>query len=510
MDKQCSYDPNYPTRRKNLPNGNMDSESPLNKQSLGSTNIAKRSDNLDSLSTYDEAKIVESVTIYPSDDCGNSDNKNESTVSTPRAIPRMNSVSKIPRLLMKIYQEDVNSTPMHQQCDSVWGLISISKLAKLVSEHRIFTRLKNIQQLGALRFKFPYADHSRYEHSIGCASLGRFVALALQKKHIIITSREILCVELAALCHDLGHGPFSHSFDHLLFELKSGHPTTHHEYRSQLLFKYLIEDLKTTHKDVCDLSEKEIRLTQYFIDPEKYKEYIDKDLSLLPKFYIGLEQLVSNTIHKVDVDKMDYLMRDAGRLRFDQTLNPNIDVKGMLKRSAIINGVWMFNIKDQGIVYDLICRRFLFYTNRYLHPEVNAVSCMLTDALKLANSIMQFTSCSTLDTKEDIEFYCSLTDNYMLELILNSEDERINDSKALLNRILTGKDWYKHIGDFVTSISDLDESSYCELPWSVFTDKSTPTNLLPKVRYHQNNIPIDPKNVEFVRRLYIKSPNKSS
>jgi len=129
---------------------------------------------------------------------------------------------------------------------------------------------------------------------------------------------------------------------------------------------------------------------------------------------------------------------------------------------------------------------------------------MFTDALKQANKFWGFTECSLLRTDEDVNSYCMLTDNYILEKIMNSSDVRVRQSMELINRITEKKNWYRHIGDFVTSINDLDDSSYCELPWNIFTDKSTPTNLLPKVRYHQNGKPIDPNTVKYVRRLYIK------
>ena len=43
-----------------------------------------------------------------------------------------------------------------------------------------------------------------------------------------------------------------------------------------------------------------------------------------------------------------------------------------------------------------------------------------------------------------------------------------------------------------------------ELPWDIFTDKSTPTNLLPKIRYHQNSIPIKPEDIKNTWHLYVK------
>ena len=426
---------------------------------------------------------------------------------------RMRSVIETP-LRARLVSSDV-PIPTYLMHDKIWGMIEISRVAYAVIQHPVFQRLKYIKQLGPLHFKFPYADHSRYEHSIGTANLARQAGQFLQRKHIEITARDILCLEIAALCHDLGHGCFSHSFDHLLYELKFTHITSHHEIRSQILVKYILEELRAKHVEHCGLTDAEIKLIQYFIDPERYQKYLRSDPSEpreypteLPVFYHGLEQIVSNPIHKVDVDKMDYLMRDAQALRFDQTLNNTLDVIGMLKESMIVDSVWLFNVKHQGIVYDLICRRFLFYTNRYLHPEVNAISCMLTDALKAADKIMKFSLSAKLETTDDILTFCKLTDVYIIEAILNSNNPRLLDAQRLLTRILNGESLYKHIGDFVTSISDFDDSSYCQLPWNVMSDMSAPINLLPKVRYHQNGKTVDPATVKYVRRMYTKSRSR--
>lgn len=411
----------------------------------------------------------------------------------------------------------------HVQYDNIYGSITISNYAKAITLHPYFQRLRNIKQLGPLHFKFPYANHSRFEHSIGVAYLARYTGTILKGKHTNITDKEILALELAGLCHDIGHGAYSHSFDHLLRDIKFKYRTAHHEIRSQILFRYMIEDLP-----LLDINEQDIRLVQYFMDPDRYKilypENIVNDVSInkVPYFTPGLEQIVSNPIHKLDVDKMDYLVRDAQALRFDQTISNNLDILSLLKHSQLVDisksddykddidpnhcksTIWMFHIRGQCTVYDLICRRFIFYNNYYLHPEVNAVNCMLTDALVIVDRVYEFSKCVKLETKADADAFIKLTDDYFLELILNSNDDRIGEAKALIERIVSGKQWYKHMGDFITNVQNLDETSFCELPWEIFTDKSTPTNLLPKVRYHQNGLPINTADVKYLRRLYLK------
>lgn len=60
------------------------------------------------------------------------------------------------------------------------------------------------------------------------------------------------------------------------------------------------------------------------------------------------------------------------------------------------------------------------------------------------------------------------------------------------------------MGDFITNVQNLDDSSFLDFPWEIFTDKSTPTNLLPKVKYHQNGVPVNIADIKYVRRIYMK------
>jgi HD superfamily phosphohydrolase len=435
-----------------------------------------------------------------------------STTSTIKRSPMYDTIQLGNKIIYTETRPDLPYRPeSFTQYDNIYGSITISNVAKSITTHPYFQRLKNIKQLGPLHFKFPYAVHSRYEHSIGVAYLARYTGILLKGKHQSITDKEILCLELAALCHDLGHGAYSHSFDHLLRDIGFKYKTAHHEVRSQILVRYMIENMIKNTDTILDehkyLDESAIRLIQYFIDPETYNDIYPNES--IPKFTAGLEQIVSNPIHKLDVDKMDYLLRDAQALRFDLTISGDLDIKGLLSRSQIVSdadnkSIWMFHIRDQGTVYDLICRRFIFYNNYYLHPHVNALNCMLTDALKIVDRVYQFSNCAKLETVEDADAYVKLTDEYFLELILNSNDERILGAKDLIQRIVNKKDWYKHLGDFVTNVVNLDETAYAELPWEIFTDKSTPTNLLPKIRYHQNGIAVDPEKITNTRRLYLK------
>lgn len=524
---------------------NLSSTSSLDSLANSMANTNNNINNNSQIRTPERKANQPTPILYRSRSCTNLNKKH-----TTEFIMNNDSIYKTTRVLddLKSNIQQTASLQLYHRYDAVYGKITLSQCSKKIIEHFVFARLRYIMQLGTVHFKYKYADHSRFEHSIGVAYLSRYVGQSLQRKHPEITDRMVLCIELAGLCHDLGHGPYSHSFDNLLYNLhmdnnqnyaindnglsneQTNEPNTlKHEVRSQILFAFMIKDIRKTGAAEVDLTDKEIKLVQYFIDPKNYKLYFSttnytaneaNDSSIYPRdvapFFKGIEQIVNNNVHKVDVDKMDYLERDAYKLRFDQILSSQIDVKGVLKRSMIVqvenldkktlDSIWMFNVRDKGQIYDLICRRYLFFTNRYVHPDVHAINCMFIDALTCVNMLSHFTSCAHLRNENEIKNFCNLTDNTILEIIINSTDARLSTARELIDRIMFSKQLYKHVGDFVTSVNNIDESSYCELPWNIFDDKSTPTNLLPKVRYHQNGSAVNANEVKFVRRMFTKSP----
>lgn len=79
-------------------------------------------------------------------------------------------------------------------------------------------RLGNLKQLGCAFNTYPSCTHTRKEHSMGVAELAARLAQNIQTKQpqLGVTDMDILCVRIAGLCHDLGHGPFSHAYEAFL------------------------------------------------------------------------------------------------------------------------------------------------------------------------------------------------------------------------------------------------------------------------------------------------------
>lgn len=106
--------------------------------------------------------------------------------------------------------------------DPVWGTLELMPHEAALIDSELFQRLRRIRQLSGAALIFPGATHSRFEHSLGvmhlagkmCAGLGANAKAAARP-----TPAQVLALRLAALCHDLGHGPFSHSSEACLAAL---------------------------------------------------------------------------------------------------------------------------------------------------------------------------------------------------------------------------------------------------------------------------------------------------
>lgn len=378
----------------------------------------------------------------------------------------------------------------HKLLDSLYGCVTLSKLSVCIMGHPVFQRLQHIKQLGTMSFckKYKTAVHTRYEHCRGVAWLAHIAASTAQQQIHTITNKEVLLVEVAGLCHDLGHGPYSHSFDQILTRAKHFGPASRHEYRSQVLVRYVLEQLMLSKTTDVKLTDSDIRLVQYFIDPKSYCEHFATELDergipqCVTRFHAGLQHIVNSDV-TVDVDKMDYLFRDAIMLGISTHLNNEIYTEKLLRGCKIIDGSWAFSIYDFGDIYDMVCRRYLLYSNAYTCDDAIIYCSMITDAIGKADSLLNFGKHVALQTAEDVEMFCSLTDDYILERIINAPAGCLNESKQLIERVLTNTNLYEKIGTTHTKSTEFDETIFTQTNPNVL-DKSSPLNLIPKVMLH--------------------------
>uniref|UniRef100_A0A8D2DER9 Deoxynucleoside triphosphate triphosphohydrolase SAMHD1 n=1 Tax=Sciurus vulgaris TaxID=55149 RepID=A0A8D2DER9_SCIVU len=146
--------------------------------------------------------------------------------------------------------------------DPIHGLIGLHPLLIRIIDTPQFQRLRYIKQLGGGYYVFPGASHNRFEHSLGVGYLAGCLVRTLSEKQpeLPISERDILCVQIAGLCHDLGHGPFSHMFDGRFIPLARPEVKWTHEQGSVQMFEHLINSngLRSVMEDYDLVPEEDI------------------------------------------------------------------------------------------------------------------------------------------------------------------------------------------------------------------------------------------------------------
>ncbi|HYY40133.1 MAG TPA: HD domain-containing protein, partial [Nitrososphaera sp.] len=139
--------------------------------------------------------------------------------------------------------------------DPVHTYIRFSQVEKQVIDSPAFQRLRRIRQLAGAHLVYPSAQHSRFEHSLGAMHIAGLAAEVLLRKGYINHAEMVQDLRLAALLHDIGHGPFSHLFEELL-EYHCN--TTHEELGKKIVMQSEIVDIlerygSSAHQ-ICRLS----------------------------------------------------------------------------------------------------------------------------------------------------------------------------------------------------------------------------------------------------------------
>lgn len=368
---------------------------------------------------------------------------------------------------------------MPQYIDIVYKCITLSDVSGYVVKSKYFQRLKNLRQLGCCEFVFPHTGYKRFQHCLGVGALARYTAKHLQECHPEhkITDEHVRIVELAGLCHDLGHGPFSHVFDQYLEESKID---SCHEDRSIMLTDCVLKEI--------DFDPTALEIVKYCISPLSYAI----DPSLLEGFPKALTEIVNNTIHRVDVDKMDYLVRDSYYWEAPQypcDFLEYFDIFGILKRSRIVEEHWCFDVADRDKIQQLIATRYKLHRQFYEHPLVKSADCMMCDLFGMINDWSAQFGYNVLDMarlqdSEAIDLFCQF-DDQILESMLNHK-KASPAIVALIHRLLNRdrSEWYTHIGDFPYNRDQPDNE--IELVWKIQMDNHTVANVMPRVLWHQD------------------------
>jgi HD superfamily phosphohydrolase len=232
------------------------------------------------------------------------------------------------------------------------GFLTIpSALVYDVVQHPYFQRLRRIRQLGMSEWVYPGATHTRFHHALGAMNLMIKAVETLKRKGVEITETEEEGVVLGILMHDIGHGPYSHTLEYTLAQ------GVNHERISLMLME---------------------RMNQEFGGA------LDTAIAIFKGEYAAkpfLHQLISG---QLDMDRLDYLMRDSFYTGVSEGI---VGVERLIHMLNVKNGDLVVEEKGIYSVEKFLVARRLMYWQVYLHKTVLAADALLVSILQRAREM---------------------------------------------------------------------------------------------------------------------------
>ena len=249
--------------------------------------------------------------------------------------------------------------------DPIHGFIRADRFEAALIESRPVQRLRSIRQLGFGYLVFPGAEHSRFSHVLGTMDLaGRvYDTIAAKSGGLLLTGEaapERRLVRAAALLHDIGHAPFSHSAEQLFEE-----GIDHEGMARRLLESSEMGDIFEAHGDGLEPAQ----VAALLAGPEEPRA------RLLAKIVSG----------ELDVDKMDYLLRDSlycgvryGSYDLDRLLDTLLAIEDPE------TGHWGLGVHEGGVhaLEALVMARYYMFTQVYFNVVGKALELHFNEWLR--------------------------------------------------------------------------------------------------------------------------------
>ena len=251
--------------------------------------------------------------------------------------------------------------------DPVHGYVYITEKEKDIIDSYPVQRLRRLRQLAGSEYVYPGANHTRFEHSVGVMYLAGKV---VENPNISqqVTEGEAEMLRIAALLHDVGHGPFSHVFEQLL-----------------------IRELDKTHEDITSwiINKSEIgdSLAKMGYRPQDVGKLAVGNLHKPRKAF--LDQIISSA---VDVDKQDFIVRDTHHTGAEYGY---IDVFRIIHALDVLGENLAVDLGALSALESLIIARIESFKSIYFHRVGRAAQIMLAIAMEKANKELGLTDFRT-------------------------------------------------------------------------------------------------------------------
>lgn len=362
--------------------------------------------------------------------------------------------------------------------DPIHKYIRITDLEKKLIDTEVFQRLRKIRQLAGAHLVYPSAQHTRFEHSLGAMHLAGLAAETLLDKGYITYKEDVQSLRIAALLHDIGHGPFSHLFEEVLRENESN-KLTHEIIGKKIIKESIIIDI----------------LGKYGYDTD----YVCK-LSFGESQKMFYDEIIAGSL---SADIMDYLPRDSF---FTGAEYGKVDYHRLISSLEVLSNDHLgINKSAINSLESMLISRYQMFKAVYFHKTVRAGEVMLLHSLMSADKQLNFSNFCIeeyLDYTDEktIDIICSLKENkFASDLALDYKKRKL--FKCVYEKFLQNKHNAfdkelagKQIRDFLRGIKeylDVDESF-------IFIDISqAPSMPLTPSKEELNSIMLVDKDLEF-------------
>ena len=362
--------------------------------------------------------------------------------------------------------------------DVIHGHITFSKIMWDIIDTPQFQRLRNLRQLSISHFIYPGNNHTRFEHCLGTGFLSKDL---INRCFDIISDKNFdnekmdkneigyykECVSIAGLCHDIGHGPFCHSFEVILNHLNI--KDWDHEKFGGEIIQYLIDE-----NNIEGIDRDELKMINSLIEG-----------SILPNTeYKWMYQIVANKENSIDVDKFDYIQRD---IYHSGVKTLSVDYTRIFKDINIINDKICFSNKTDIGLFNLFQARYCLHHKIYNHPQIICVDSMVKDALLLSKEYFKFEE-AILSPEKFIKLDDNILNTILTFSLNGEEDKKLLDAEKLVKKVYE-RDFYTIIGEIPIPIGKKEEPKLDE-----FLDNENPKD---EFYLTENDIELRKKEINF-------------
>jgi HD superfamily phosphohydrolase len=346
--------------------------------------------------------------------------------------------------------------------DPVHGYVYITEAEKQLIDSYPVQRLHRLRQLAGSEFVYSGANHTRFEHSIGVMYLAGKLT-ENQNLSQLLSEDEIQIVRMAALLHDVGHGPFSHVFEHLLVKFLN---KTHEDMTRWIIQKSELRDI----------------ISGLGYDPDAIGKLAVGELRRRGKAF--LDQIIQSA---VDVDKLDFVVRDTYHTGAEYGY---VDIFRLIHMLDVLGENLAVDVGALSALESFVLARLESFRSIYFHRVGRAAQIMLATAMEKAKDELGLVD---FDSPED---YLALNDYTVWTMLKECKKSRGIMEKLERRRLLKcAYDRTFHVREkMVPSIFSVDEvreqmrnkiaSEAGVEPQAIVIDVPT----VPSVPYHHSDL----------------------